>query len=312
MSEIYVVRYSEEMKGKWTKFVQSSRNGIFLFDRGYMDYHSHRFEDISLMIYEGNKLLSVLPLNVKGNIAYSHAGLTYGGMVYDESMTSNKMLEAMKAVRSFLSENNVKTLFYKAIPHIFSKIPSQEDLYALTIMGAKLVRRDLSSAICLSSIPKISKGRKYQINLAKKNNVLVEKSNEYITYWKLLEEVISRHGAQPVHSVNEIKLLANRFPENIKLYTASIEGKIEAGIVLYDNGNVIHTQYMAATDTARNIGALDLVISEIIEKYKGCRAYLSFGISTENAGKDLNIGLIRQKESFGARGLVHDFYELPT
>jgi hypothetical protein len=310
VSEIYVVRYREEMKGEWTEFVKSSRNGIFLFDRGYMDYHSHRFEDISLMIYESNKLISVLPINVKGNIAYSHAGLTYGGMVYDERMTSNKMLEAMRAVRSYLSGNNIEVLFYKPIPYIFSKIPSQEDLYALTIMGAKLVKRDLSSAICLSSIPKISKGRKYQVNLAKKNNVLVEKSDEYIAYWKVLEKVISKHGVQPVHSVDEIKLLASRFSENIKLYTASIDEKIEAGIVLYDNGSVIHTQYMAATDTARNVGALDLVISQIIDVYKDCRTYLSFGISTENEGKDLNVGLIRQKESFGARGLVHDLYEL--
>ena len=39
------------------------------------------------------------------------------------------------------------------------------------------------------------------------------------------------------------------------------------------------------------------------------RRYFSFGISTEQAGQYLNEGLIAQKEGFGARTVVHDFYE---
>lgn len=38
--------------------------------------------------------------------------------------------------------------------------------------------------------------------------------------------------------------------------------------------------------------------------------YFDFGISNENNGRFLNRGLIAQKEGFGARTIVHDFYEL--
>lgn len=38
------------------------------------------------------------------------------------------------------------------------------------------------------------------------------------------------------------------------------------------------------------------------------RSYLSMGISTEQAGRLLNTGLVEQKERFGARTVVHDFY----
>ena len=43
-----------------------SKNGTFLFLRAYMDYHSDRFHDHSLMFHnEKGKLIAVLPANIK-------------------------------------------------------------------------------------------------------------------------------------------------------------------------------------------------------------------------------------------------------
>ena len=78
-----------------------------------------------------------------------------------------------------------------------------------------------------------------------------------------------------------------------------------AGAVVFVYNNVVHTQYLAANDIAREIGALDLCISEIISKYSSSKQFLDFGISTENGGIVLNNGLISQKEGFGARTLVY-------
>lgn len=39
---------------------------------------------------------------------------------------------------------------------------------------------------------------------------------------------------------------------------------------------------------------------------------LIFGICTENNGNFLNEGLINQKQEFGGRGIVHDFYLIST
>jgi uncharacterized protein (DUF486 family) len=41
-----------------------------------------RFQDYSLLIFEEDKLIAVLPANRVGETVYSHQGLTYGGLVY--------------------------------------------------------------------------------------------------------------------------------------------------------------------------------------------------------------------------------------
>ena len=42
------------------------------------------------------------------------------------------------------------------------------------------------------------------------------------------------------------------------------------------------------------------------------KKFFDFGISNENEGKIINKGLLKWKESFGARAIVHDFYEVKT
>jgi hypothetical protein len=310
MSEIIVVRYQEDYKEQWTQFVGGARNGLFLFSRDFMDYHSDRFDDFSLMIFEGNRLLALLPLNRVNDEVVSHGGLTYGGVIVDDKMTSHKMIELFIKVSQFLMEQGVTSLIYKAIPHLYHDVPSQEDLYVLSLLGAQLIRRDLSSVIAFGRDVKMSKGRKYQINQARKAGIQVTKQSDFAPYWKLLGKVVERHGVKPTHSLSEIEMLAEKFPRNIGLLEARKDGELEAGVVIFDNQNVIHTQYMASSDVGRESGALDLIISTILEQCKATHRYLSFGISTEDGGRILNSGLVRQKESFGARGIAHDFYQL--
>lgn len=43
-------KYNDTDKEAWNAFVDQSRNATFLLNRSYMDYHSDRFTDHSLMI----------------------------------------------------------------------------------------------------------------------------------------------------------------------------------------------------------------------------------------------------------------------
>lgn len=65
-----------------------------------------------------------------------------------------------------------------------------------------------------------------------------------------------------------------------------------------------------ADETAREIGALDLVIASCVERYKESKRYFDFGISTEDLGRVLNTGLIAQKESFGARTIAYQAWKI--
>jgi hypothetical protein len=76
-----IKKYNDADKEAWNAFVDQSRNATFLLNRSYMDYHSDRFHDHSLMVFHNNKLYALLPANEDGDIFYSHQGLTYAGLL---------------------------------------------------------------------------------------------------------------------------------------------------------------------------------------------------------------------------------------
>ena len=307
-----VQKYNKQYKNQWDDFVKNAKNSHFFFQRNYMEYHSDRFDDYSLLILDDKeKIISLLPANKDGNILYSHQGLTFGGFIVDNKMKTETMLEIFETLKIFLKEANIEKLVYKCIPYIYHIKPSEEDRYALFRNNATLIRRDVSSTIDLTEQVRYSKGRKWTINKAKKENIEVIYSEDYDIFWNLLSSVLeSNHEAKPVHSLEEIRLLAKKFPKNIKLYLAKKDNIVVSGTLIYENKNIVHTQYLANSEVGRETGALDLLIDYLIKEVYKNKKYFDFGISNEEAGKYLNTGLIAQKEGFGARAVVQDFYEL--
>lgn len=306
------VKYIKEFKDLWDEFVKNSKNGHFFFQRDYMEYHSDRFEDFSLLVFdETDKLIAILPANIKDNIVYSHQGLTFGGFLVNDKMKTETMLEIFELLKQFLKEQNIKKIIYKCIPYIYHTKPSEEDRYALFRNDAKLVRRDVSTTIDLTNKIKYQEQRARAVKKAIKNDLVFEESKNFKAYWKILEETLNaQHNAKPVHSIEEIEKLANLFPNNIKLFVAIKDSKMLGGTLMFENKTIVHTQYLANSFEGRNIGALDFVIDKLINEVYSNKRYFDFGISNEDAGRYLNPGLIAQKEGFGARAVVHDFYEL--
>ena len=74
-------KYNDADKEVWNAYVEHARNATFLFNRNYMDYHSDRFKDYSLMFYNNGKLHSILPAHQVGKTLCSHFGLTYAGLL---------------------------------------------------------------------------------------------------------------------------------------------------------------------------------------------------------------------------------------
>src|SRR5437016_10636090 len=144
---ITVIPYERSFAIEWNRFVAAARNGHFLFDRGFMDYHSDRFTDCSLLFFDKGQLIGVLPANRHDDTVYSHQGLTFGGIVAGDRLGAERMLAVFDALRGHLAEAGVRSLVYKPVPHIYHRRPAEEDLYALFRHGAALVRRDLSTSI---------------------------------------------------------------------------------------------------------------------------------------------------------------------
>lgn len=312
MNNTYTIKnYSSSLLNEWNNFIDMTKNGTFLFNRNYMDYHSDRFFDYSLMIYKKEKLIALFPANIKDNVIYSHQGLTYGGLLYSTKLSLTDILELFEIIICYYKEKKINELVYKAIPYIYSQYPSQEDLYALFKYNAKLIGCNISSAILLKYKLKFLESRKSGIRKAKSKNIVYEFSEDFCSFWEILNSNLgTKYEVKPVHSLDEIKYLYNLFPENIKLYIAKNEDKILAGTVLYINRNVVHTQYITASLEGKESGALDILFDYLINvKYKEFE-YFDFGQSTEQMGIYLNENLLFQKEGFGGRGVVYNIYRI--
>lgn len=302
--------YDPEKMNLWDQFVQSAKNSTFLFERKYMDYHSDRFSDMSLMIYKKDTLCALFPANRSGNLLYSHQGLTYGGLLLSFKISAEDVLLIFQYINSFLKDLGIVKVIYKAMPWIYHVSPAAEDLYALFRLQARLVGRNLSSTICRSHVLKFTESRKSGIRKAIRNNIMIEESDDFDSFWKILSDNLNqKYGTSPVHNIDEIKLLHERFPDQIKLFVALLGQNVIAGSVIYVTKQVVHTQYISANSIGKELGALDLLFDYLINHEFLSYPYFDFGQSTEGYGLFLNQSLIFQKEGFGGRGVVYDIYE---
>ena len=307
-----VRRYSPEQAEAWNEFVRHSKNGTFLFDRCYMDYHSDRFCDQSLMVYRKGRLYALLPAN-RGNegVLESHGGLTYGGLVMSRHCTGAEVTEVMRLICDYWRTEGYTKVLYKPVPWIYHQQPSEEDLYALfAVCDARIVARGLSATVCRDDRNAMYRIREMGRRRAEAEGVVIEESDCLAPFWEILTHNLqTRYQLNPVHSLSEIELLRCRFPKNIRLFEARRADEVLAGTVLYVTDRVVHSQYIAASAEGRRLHALDLLFAKVVDKSLETHPFFDFGISTERDGDYLNEQLAYQKEGFGARAICYDHYE---
>ena len=306
-----VRRYTTDKANEWNRFVAASKNGTFLFERQFMDYHADRFTDCSLMFYRDNALYALLPANVKDDVLTSHGGLTYGGLVMSSRCSAKGVQEVFAAMNTYLSDMGVRRVVYKAIPWIYHQLPAEEDLYALTsISHATLIIRDISSAVIGDRPVKFSESRKSGLRKALRMGLTVRESEDFATFWQILNaNLTAKYGVRPVHSVSELELLHGHFPQGIRLYMVYDGETPLGGTLLFLTPQVLHTQYISATAEGKAHGAIDLLFNHLINEVYTDYRYIDFGKSTVSDSADLNEQLIFQKEGFGARAVCYDTYE---
>jgi hypothetical protein len=311
----YTVKlYQESDYENWNAFISQAKNATFLFHRDFMEYHNDRFQDYCLIVLDGEKWVAVLPANAVGNQVFSHQGLTYGGLIYDEKVKLASVIAIFKNILSFLNDNKMEKLQVKLIPSIYHQKPAEELNYALFLAKAQLIRRDSMAVIDLSKKMVIAAGRKEGIVKGKKNKLEIKEVDDFELFWNdiLIPNLAKKHQAKPVHSLQEIIKLKGLFPENIRQFNVYENGIIVAGTTFFESDDVAHCQYISGKEDKNELGGLDLLFYHLITEVFKNKRFFDFGTSNENQGRKLNNGLSFWKESFGASAIVHDFYEVES
>lgn len=296
----------------WNAFISVAKNATFLFDRNFMEYHSDRFQDYSLMVFDEEKLVAVLPANRVGDALFSHQGLTYGGLILGQKAKLSTTISLFHSVLEFLNEKDFKTLTIKEIPGFYCDNFSEELDYCLFILNSKLVRKDSLSVIDLSKPYFITKTRNESIRRGKKNGLVIKEELNFQLFWNeiLIPNLDKKHQVKPVHSVDEIMLLQSRFPENIRHFNVYFDDKIVAGTTVFVTNKVAHPQYISGNAQKNKLGSLDYLYNYLITEVFKDKNVFDFGISNEVQGTKINEGLLFWKESFGAKTVTQGFYEV--
>lgn len=314
LSQFQVIRYQPKLSADWNTFIKTAKNGTFLFDRNFMDYHSDRFEDFSLCIYRKGSLFAVIPAHQKDKELFSHRGLTYGGMVLQEDAKLFDVWEALQAMLKFLHNHGITHWSVKIPPAFYNTIPSDELEYILYRAGAELTKKDVLMVIDYQHQVPFQKNRREGLNKAKRNGLRVVVDDNFEGFWNevLIPNLKQKHDVSPVHSLDEIRLLAHRFPNNIKQVSVYKDNELVAGTTVFLTKTTVHPQYVSGKASKNAYGSLDLAYDFCIHHWKEGRRYFDFNISSEEDGKLLNPGLIFWKETCGARSFTADNYRIAT
>lgn len=293
--------------------MSSSKNATFLFNRDFMDYHKDRFEDNSYVIFKNDELFALFPANKVNETLFSHQGLSYGGLLLLKEVKFEEVFQAFDQLLKQMALDGFLELTVKEIPRIYHNFPSDELDYLFFKLDAQIVRRDIASVIETANRLNLnSSNRKRGLKRAKKNNLVVKESTDFMGFWNnvLIPNLKEQHNANPVHSAKEIEMLHKKFPNNIRQFNVYNENKIVAGVTIFESENVAHAQYISGNENKQELGSLDLVFDYLINTVYCLKKYFDFGISNENDGQQINHGLLSWKESFGARSSSINFYTI--
>lgn len=314
MKKYTVKQYQENDYESWNAFIGKAKNATFLFHRDFMEYHKDRLQDYSLIVLDKEKWVAVLPANVVGNEVFSHQGLTYGGLVYNEKVKLASIIEIFKSILYFLNDSNIEKLQLKLLPSIYHQKPAEELNYALFLAKAQLIRRDSLAVMDLSKSYSLSKIRKRGVKNGIKNGLIINEVGDFGDFWNeiLIPNLAHKHQAKPVHNLEEITRLKAFLPDNIRQFNVYENKVIVAGTTIFETENVAHCQYISGREDKNELGGIDFLFHHLIKEVYKNKCFFDFGISNENQGRSLNDGLSYWKESFGASTIVQDFYEVKT
>ncbi|WOI10107.1 GNAT family N-acetyltransferase [Thalassospira lucentensis] len=312
MFELHPYDHSREQE--WNLIVDQADNNHFMFNRAYMEYHVDRFVAASFVITQNDQVIGVIGGTRSDRKWVSHGGLTFGGLLLLPKFNRIAVISKIYgALWRMLREAGFTHAFVKPVPWIYRNALAEGEIYVLNASGEAHCMVEVSTAIDLQILAKPSNLRVRGMKKALKSGYSIVQSETIDAFWEVLKARLQeKYDCAPVHTLDEIRLLKSRFPDQIRLFAVQDSlGFVQGGTVIFETEQVAHAQYISATPEGMRQGALDLLFFEVIDHYRNAgKRYFDFGISTENDGKYLNEQLASFKEGFGGGSIVHHKFEV--
>ncbi len=311
----------------WDNFVsKKSINGTFLQERRFLSYHEkERFLDCSLMMYYKGILSALIPACiVKENdskIFFSHKGSTYGGPIVNKKVYCAEVIyDLLDTLETFLIEQQFAGCVLKPTLSLLCKEGMDLLEFCLCSRGYHEYKElelyvdydkyneDILSNFSTMKQRIVKKCIKAGIEVCE-----IKDDEEIEKFHLILSQNLEKYNTKPVHTVAELlDLKKHRLPDEINFYGAYLNDRLIAGTMVFHflKSRCAHTQYLASDLSFNDLSPLSYIYYDMLVRYKSLGyKYLSWGITSEHLGTELNMGLTRNKENFGSIYMINHIYE---
>ena len=319
---VEIVNYTESYIDTWDDFVlNKSCNGSILQTRRFLEYHpSGRFKDNSLMFFNGNTLVAVIPANItEDKKLCSHNGSTFGGIVLGDDFKNISYVEMIfDELESYLLNNQIAEVRFKMPGRIYTKKSVDLIDYYFFLYGYKsscelgyyidfeFYDHDITSNFTHSRRRGYKYSNKNDLSFAELTSV-----EDIEKFYFVLCDNYKKFDKIPVHSIEELMdLKFNRLKDCLKFYGVWHDNCLVAGSMVFCfEKKVFHTQYLAMLQDKAYLYASEYNYKNLIETaLKEGFKKISFGTATLDGGRTLNKSLAQFKEGFGAQEYINQTY----
>lgn len=329
MAENYTIEtYLSENEKIWDEFVENnSVNGTFLHTRRFLNYHPEgRFEDSSLLVRDKNqKLVAVVPGCIQYEdgmkLFYSHKGSTFGGLVISHDVYfAESLAEIVECVQEYLKAQGFQRVIYKVTPDIFSTEKNDLLEYILYYEGY-MEQKELNlyidyDAYDEDTIKMVSRRKRRSILCCADAGLELRpltSDDEICQMHHILELSLQKYSLKPIHTPLElIRFRDVVIPKECGFYGLYLEDRMVAGAMMFyfHNASTAHAQNICALpEYNKKLSPSTYMFFSMIEEMrrKGFQR-LSWGISSEHGGKEINWGITQSKEEYGSRHAVNRIF----
>ncbi|WP_113922809.1 GNAT family N-acetyltransferase [Cognataquiflexum aquatile] len=301
--QIRILPYIQELQKDWDNLIENSINASLIHFRNYMQYHQDRFVDCSACIFLEDNLVAVFPAEIQNGKIFSHRGLTFGGPIFLKALKPTIIQEIITELKLYFKALNSTSIQIHLAPVFYWKnsLAYYEMQGVLASCNFLPIQEKVYQTVSLPISIK-DRGKIWGKKKAEKHHLRVNYSSDLAFFWEniLIPNLRSRFNANPTHTLEEISFLHKSFPGKIQLWAVFKDDNMLGGCLTFSHGDVLHVQYIGATEDGKSHSALDLLFYIIIEKSAPNYKYLSMGVSTNPINGLPNQGLVKWKKSWGA------------
>jgi len=311
-----IIKYKNNVHEQlWDNYIRESNNGTIFHLRKFLSYHRNRnFNDCSLIFNQKENIKAVFTGAIIDNCLYSHPGASFGGFVYNNISfeSSRKMIDLLI---EYAKKEKLAEIIIIPPPFIYYQLYNEAMEYCLYYKGFNIAEYYISSFVDLrENIDSQIHSRKKRYIKKIENQIIIKESNDLDSFYPILLDNKSRHGIKPTHTLEELKILMNTFPNKITLLLSYYKNKVIGGALNFiTNENTCILFYNMIDYQYKELQSASLQIYASLKWAKGLKLhYLDIGVSQLYEEDNIipHESLINFKEQFGAKAMIRKVMKL--